>query len=557
MRRKPDIKKPALLQVENLYTKISSAGKSIQAVDGISFSLQAGQSFALVGESGSGKSMAALSLTRLVPRHIFPEISGKVFFNGEDMLSMPESKLRKLRGRKIAYIFQDPMSSLNPLQTVYSQIRENITLHTKLRQQSAIQEKAITLLSQVGLQEAPSYLNRYPHELSGGQRQRIMIAMALSADARLLIADEPTTSLDVTVQAQILKLLSKLKQELQLSMLFITHDLSLVEHVADEVAVMRNGRIVEQASMLRLFKKPTHSYTQDLFASRPQKLLRLASEEAAFTRNLKKTTPILQVKNFSVKYPIKSKLLRRTLGQFTAVESLSFSLHAGRTLGIIGESGSGKTSLALGILRLVPTLGEILLKGQPIHAAKSKALLLARKNMQVVFQDPFSSLSPRMTAGDTISEGLSLHRKDLSSKERRELGAKAIAEVGLPKLTVQRYPHEFSGGERQRIALARAIILKPKLIILDEPTSSLDVSLQKRMIDLLLRLQEKYSLSYLFISHDLRVVRALADDILVMRHAKTISYGKAKNIFRSAKEPYTRALIEAAMLGDKASPATL
>ncbi len=531
-----------LITVKDLRINITSDGQRSEVVRGISFKLRRQRTLALVGESGSGKSLSALALTRLIPPHILPELSGSIRFGELEILDIPISALCRLRGKRISYVFQDPMTSLNPLQTVFAQLSENIRQGSNTKHARKNLDASLELLTQVQLPATKAFAMRYPHELSGGQRQRVMIAMALAGKAEMLIADEPTTALDVTVQAEILKLLKELQVRFKLSYLFITHDLNLVRHFADDVAIMRHGKIVEQGRTATVLANPKAAYTRELFNASPKPLTRRVLKH----QNL--ASPVLKVAQLNVHYPLKSAVLRRQLGSIHAVKELSFSLAAGQTLGVIGESGSGKSSLALAILRLIPSSGSILLADAPLHQARGAQLRALRRTMQVVFQDPFASLSPRLTIFDIISEGLRLHAPTLTRTALSQKVRAVMAQVELSRKMENRYPHEFSGGERQRVAIARALILKPVLLILDEPTSSLDVSLEQKLIDLLLNIQAETQLAYLFISHDLRVIRALADNIIVMQNGIIRAQGSTKNIFKTPKDPYTASLLAAAFL---------
>ncbi|BBM88882.1 uncharacterized ABC transporter ATP-binding protein YejF [Spirochaetota bacterium] len=585
-----------LLYVKDLNIAISSAGKTINAVKGVNFSIYPHKIFALVGESGSGKSLTALSLVRLISPHILPQISGSVFYQKQlghfhknsstqnknsppqpstppqksqknnaqennavsyqNLLQLNNNTLRRIRGGEISYIFQDPMTSLNPLKTIHEQLEEKLRLHSSIEHKHKRADTIADLFEQVKLPTQKSFMLRYPHELSGGQRQRVMIAMAIAGTSRLIIADEPTTALDVTVQAEILKLLKNLQKTLDLTYMFITHDLNIVRQFADDIAIMQNGLIVEQGPAKSIIKKPSHPYTKELFKATPNPLARTSTTNNHHLHNThphngntdQRTTSVLKVNALQVNYPIKSQFLRRTVAHFTAVRDINFELQHGKTVGIIGESGSGKTSLALAILRLIDSEGEIFLENSPIHTQTGSALRPFRKKMQVVFQDPYSSLSPRLTTVDIISEGVKFHEPNITQSLLLDRVHAIMQQVGLSETMKNRYPHEFSGGERQRIAIARALILEPKLLVLDEPTSSLDVSLQIKMIDKLLAIQEKTNIAYLFISHDLRVIRALSDHILVMKKGSVTTYGTNDHIFNNSTDPYTQQLIKSAYL---------
>jgi microcin C transport system ATP-binding protein len=523
----------ALLDVHRLAVSFRQDGRVTEAVRGISFSVGRGETVALVGESGSGKSVTALSTVTLLPDSA--AVSGSVRYNGKEMLGRPEAELRHVRGNDISFIFQEPMTSLNPLHTIEKQIGESLALHQGLTGDAA-RTRALDLLQKVGIREAESRLAAYPHQLSGGQRQRVMIAMALANGPELLIADEPTTALDVTIQAQILDLLADLKAREKLSVLFITHDLTIVRRIADRVCVMQNGEIVEQGPTAAIFGAPRHPYTQKLIAAeargRPDPVPEGASEVAR-TEHLK------------VWFPIQTGLLRRTTGYVKAVNDASLSVRAGETVGIVGESGSGKTTLALAILRLTRSEGPISFLGNRIDTLRGRGMRPLRRDMQVVFQDPFGSLSPRMTAQEIIAEGLGVHGLE-PGRDRMQMVADIMVEVGLDPATMHRYPHEFSGGQRQRIAIARAMILKPRLVLLDEPTSALDMTVQVQIVSLLRDLQRKNGLAYLFISHDLRVIRALAHRVMVMKNGDVVEAGPTDAIFEAPQTDYTRTLMAAA-----------
>ena len=525
-----------LLTFSNLSVSFGSGQQEVKAVRGASFEIRKGETVALVGESGSGKSVTALSAMQLLPYPTAAHPSGSIRFDDQELVGANEDRLRQIRGNRIGMIFQEPMTSLNPLHTLEKQIGEVLVLHKKLGRVAA-RKQTLDLLMQVGLGNAENRLQAYPHQLSGGQRQRVMIAMALANDPELLIADEPTTALDVTIQAQILALLRKLQKERGMSMLLITHDLGIVRKIANRVCVMTDGQIVEQGDTEQIFSNPTHSYTQHLLAAEPSGKQVRASEVAAL---------VLQAKDLKVWFPIKRGILRKTVGHIKAVDGVSIEVREGHTVGIVGESGSGKTTLAMSLLRLERSEGLIRFLGHEIQSKSWKELRALRRNMQIVFQDPYGSLSPRMSVGQIIEEGMLIHMPNLSFEERRELIAETLLEVGLAPETQDRYPHEFSGGQRQRISIARAMVLRPRLVVLDEPTSALDISVQSQIIDLLRDLQQKNKLTYVFISHNLKVVRALADEVLVMKNGKIVERGSAKNIFEKPKEDYTKALIKAA-----------
>ncbi|MBV0913211.1 ABC transporter ATP-binding protein [Anianabacter salinae] len=522
-----------VLDVRDLSVTFRQDGRRIAAVKGVSFHVGRGETVALVGESGSGKSVTALSTVSLLPGSA--ETEGSITYNGQQMVGAPEDRLRKVRGNDISFIFQEPMTSLNPLHTLEKQILESLSLHQGL-QGAAARSRVVELLERVGIDAPESRLKDYPHQLSGGQRQRVMIAMALANGPELLVADEPTTALDVTIQAQILDLLYELKQSEGMSMLFITHDLGIVRKIADRVCVMKDGEIVEQGPTREIFDAPQHPYTIKLLSahSTGEPLpIREGAEEIVRTEDLR------------IWFPVYRGLLRRVAGHIKAVNSASISVHAGETLGIVGESGSGKTTLALAIMRLISSDGPIVYMGTDIQGWRSRSLRIVRRDMQIVFQDPYGSLSPRMTVEEIISEGLSVH-KIAAGRDTREIVAEIMAEVGLDPLTMDRYPHEFSGGQRQRIAIARAMILRPRLLVLDEPTSALDMTVQVQIVDLLRKLQERHGLAYLFISHDLRVVRALSHRVIVMKRGDIVERGTAQEIFDAPKTEYTRQLMAAA-----------
>ena len=525
-----------LLDVKNLKVDFRQSETVTHAVKGVSFHLNKGETVALVGESGSGKSVTALSTVDLLADSA--EISGSITYNGQELVGADERTLQRVRGNDISFIFQEPMTSLNPLHTIEKQLRESIELHQGLRGER-VRERIISLLDRVGIRDAESRLKSYPHELSGGQRQRVMIAMALANGPELLIADEPTTALDVTIQAQILDLLEDLKRDEGMSLLFITHDLTIVRKIADRVCVMQNGEIVEQGPTDEIFGNPQHPYTQML----------LSAATAGEPAPVREDAPVIaEMENARIWFPIRRGLLRRVKGYVKAVNDASFTVRAGETLGIVGESGSGKTTLALALARLIRSEGKIVFLGNTISGLSQRELRPMRGNMQIVFQDPFGSLSPRMTVQQIIAEGLTIHKTD-SEKGTEEQVADILREVGLDPALMNRYPHEFSGGQRQRIAIARAMILKPKLVILDEPTSALDMTVQVQIVDLLRSLQEKYDLAYVFISHDLKVVRALSHKMIVMKAGDVVETGSAQDVFDNPQTDYTRALMAAALEG--------
>ena len=523
-----------VLQVENLSVGFRQDGRDIAAVRGVSFAVNKGETVALVGESGSGKSVTALSTVGLLPDSA--QLAGSVRYQGREMVGAAEADLRALRGNDISFIFQEPMTSLNPLHTIEKQLAESLGLHQGLRG-AAARARSIDLLNKVGIREAESRLDAYPHQLSGGQRQRVMIAMALANGPDLLIADEPTTALDVTIQAQILDLLADLKRSEGLSLLFITHDLGIVRRIADRVCVMKDGEIVEQGPTAEIFANPQHPYTQTLMAAEPTGLPQAVAPEAPV---------VAATDKLQIWFPIQRGFLRRTVGHIKAVNAASLQVRAGETLGIVGESGSGKTTLALAILRLIGSQGPITLLGQRLDGLPNSAMRAHRRDMQIVFQDPHGSLSPRMTAEQIIAEGLGVHGLQ-DGRNSREMVAEIMAEVGLDPATMTRYPHEFSGGQKQRIAIARAMILRPKLVVLDEPTSALDMTVQVQIVDLLRDLQRKYGLAYIFISHDLRVVRAMSHSVMVMQNGDVVEAGPAQAIFANPQNPYTRSLLAAAL----------
>ncbi len=525
-----------LLSVRDLSVAFHQGGKESLAVDRVSFEIMPGEVLALVGESGSGKSVTANSILKLLPYPAASHPSGQILFEGKDLLTLPMRELRSVRGNDITMIFQEPMTSLNPLHSIERQIGEILELHQALTGAPA-RARILELLNQVGIRDPEKRLKAFPHELSGGQRQRVMIAMALANRPKLLIADEPTTALDVTVQAQILELLEGLKNKHHMSMLFITHDLGIVRKFADRVCVMTKGKIVETGTVEQVFTNPQHAYTRHLLAAEPKGEPPPADD---------KKPVVMQGADIKVWFPIKAGLMRKVVDHVKAVDGIDITLREGQTVGVVGESGSGKTTLGLALSRLIPSKGRISFIGQSIDAYSYAMMKPLRNRLQVVFQDPYGSLSPRMSVGDIIAEGLKVHETSLSYEERDRRVATALEEVGLDPATRWRYPHEFSGGQRQRIAIARAMVLKPRFVMLDEPTSALDMSVQAQVVDLLRDLQSKHDLAYLFISHDLKVVKALANEVIVMRHGKIVESGPAKSIFEAPKEDYTRALMAAA-----------
>jgi microcin C transport system ATP-binding protein len=536
--------KEPLLEVKDLSVAFKQDKKISLAVDKVSFSIAKGETLALVGESGSGKSVSALSILKLLPYPAASHPSGSIKFNGEELLDADERDLRRVRGNDITMIFQEPMTSLNPLHTVERQISEILDLHRSITGEKARAE-IISLLTKVGIRDPETRLQDFPHQLSGGQRQRVMIAMALANNPDLLIADEPTTALDVTVQAQILKLLKDLQAEYGMALLLITHDLGIVKLMADKVCVMQKGKVVEAGPAKSLFAKPQHAYTKMLLAAEPK-------GSPPPVRNDAPT--VVEAKDLKVWFPIKRGFFRRTTGHIKAVDGLDFEVRAGQTLGIVGESGSGKTTAGLAILRLIASKGEIKFMDRRIDGLTFNEMRPLRKDMQIVFQDPFGSLSPRLSILQIVEEGMTVHGKSGDAGQRRERVVTALTEVGLDPETMDRYPHEFSGGQRQRIAIARALALNPKFIMLDEPTSALDMSVQAQIVDLLRKLQAAHDLTYLFISHDLRVVRALANEVIVMRNGIAVERGPSEQIFNRPQTDYTKALL-AASLNLKTAPA--
>lgn len=522
-----------LLEISDLAVSFAT----VSAVKRVSLRLDRGETLALVGESGSGKSVSALSILQLLPYPHAHHPTGSIRFRGQELIGAPPQTMRQIRGDQIAMVFQEPMTSLNPLHSIEQQVGETLELHKGLRG-AALRDRILELLALVGLPDAAQRLNALPHELSGGQRQRVMIAMALANDPDILIADEPTTALDVTIQAQILKLLKELQAKLGMAILFITHDLGIVRKIADRVCVLRSGEVVETATVSELFANPRHPYTRQLLAAEPKGEPPPVSADAP---------EMMAGEALKVWFPLKRSFFGQVTDYVKAVDEVTVSLHQGQTLGVVGESGSGKTTLGLALLRLLASQGAIRFAGQRIDTLPAKTLRPLRKEMQIVFQDPFGSLSPRLSVGEIIEEGLLVHGLAGDRPTRRTQVGQALAEVGLDPATQDRYPHEFSGGQRQRIAIARALALQPRLLVLDEPTSALDVSVQAQIVDLLRDLQSRYRLAYLFISHDLRVVRALANHLLVMKGGRVVEAGPAQQVFSAPQHPYTQALLAAAL----------
>ncbi|MDW8341483.1 MAG: ABC transporter ATP-binding protein [Geminicoccaceae bacterium] len=527
---------PPLLEVEDLWVRFHLEGGTVDAVRGVSFTVERGETVALVGESGSGKSVTALSILQLLPYPRAEHPRGSIRFKGEELLGRPEAFMRRIRGDRIAMIFQEPMTALNPLHTVERQIGEALLLHRRMSRDE-VRARVVELLRLVGIPDPEERRLAYPHQLSGGQRQRVMIAMALANEPDLLIADEPTTAVDVTIQAQILRLLQDLQRRMGMAILLITHDLTIVRHVAQRVLVMTEGALVESGPVARVFAAPRHPYTQRLLAAEPRGRPAPVREGAP---------AVAELRDLKVHFPIQRGLLRRTVGWVKAVDGVSLSLRAGETLGVVGESGSGKTTLGLALLRLLPSTGVVRISGVDVQGWTWRQLRPLRRQMQIVFQDPFGSLSPRMSVGQIVEEGLAIHGIGTKEERARKV-AKVLEEVGLDPEWMHRYPHEFSGGQRQRIAIARALVLKPRIVVLDEPTSALDMSVQAQILDLLRSLQEKRGLAYLFISHDLRVIRATSHRVMVMKDGVVVEEGPVERIFEDPRHPYTRALLAAAL----------
>ncbi|GAB5389021.1 MAG: ABC transporter ATP-binding protein [Alphaproteobacteria bacterium] len=525
-----------VLTVKDLAVDFSMPSGAVHAVRDVDFEIAKGETLALVGESGSGKSVSALSILQLLPYPVASHPSGSIKYLGEELVGASQQVLRRVRGASISMIFQEPMTSLNPLHSIERQITESLFLHTDLDKKAA-RKRTIELLELVGIRDAESRIGSFPHELSGGQRQRVMIAMALANDPEVLIADEPTTALDVTIQAQILELLQELQQRLGMSILLITHDLNVVRKMAHRTCVMKDGRVVEHGDTATVLDSPEHPYTKALLAAEP-------SGQADPPDNSR--TTVIEGKEIKVHFPIKAGLFRKTVDVIKAVDGISLTVRQGQTVGVVGESGSGKTTLGLAMLRLIGSEGEIIFDDKDLRAIEGRDLRNLRREIQMVFQDPFGSLSPRMSVSQIVSEGLEVHGLAGSREEKDRLICAALEEVGLDPVSRHRYPHEFSGGQRQRIAIARAIILKPRFIVLDEPTSALDMSVQAQIVDLLKDLQKKHDLAYLFISHDLKVVRALSNEVIVMQQGQVVERGPVSQIFEAPQTDYTRALISAA-----------
>ena len=525
-----------LLRVKDLSVSFGHGSSEIKAVQNFHLTLQPGEVMALVGESGSGKSVSALSILQLLPYPHAHHPTGSIQFKGQELVGASSRIMQKIRGKEITIIFQEPMTSLNPLHRIEKQIVEMMLIHQSFSWAQAA-KRCVELLEMVGIKAAKQKAQSFPHELSGGQRQRVMIAMALANNPALLIADEPTTALDVTIQAQVLKLLKDLQQQLKMAMLFISHDLGIVQKMADRVSVMKNGQIVEQGGVQQILSSPTHPYTQELIKSYPKP--RMIDEQ-------KSQAVLLQGENIRVWFPIRRGFFRKATQYVKAVDDVSFILNKGQTLGIVGESGSGKTTLAMALLQLTPMQGRVIYQGVRLDQLPERQLRPMRKDLQVIFQDPYGSLSPRLTVNEIIAEGLDIHQPQLSADQKNHRIEEALAQVGLSKDYRNRYPHEFSGGQRQRIAIARALVLNPQLLILDEPTSALDMTTQAQIIDLLAELQIRHHLTYIFISHDLRVIQSLADELIIMQNGKVIEQGKAKEIFANPQDPYTKKLLAAA-----------
>jgi len=534
-----------LLSIQDLSVAFGRAGSELsQVVHNISFDMAAGEKLALVGESGSGKSVTALSILQLHERAQTQYPTGKILFNNEDLLSLSESGMRAIRGHDIAMIFQEPMTALNPVYTIGDQLIEPLILHEGLSKSDA-RSRMIEMLDRTGIVDPHKRIDAYPHMLSGGQRQRAMIAMALACRPKLLIADEPTTALDVTIQVQIIELLEDLQKEFGMAVLMITHDLNMVRRFADNICVMQNGKLVEEANVTDLFEQPRHEYTQRLLASRPVKMVPDTTEQERAG-----WPELLTANQIRCYFPVKAGFFRRKVSDIKAVDDISLTIRRGETVGVVGESGSGKTTLGMCLLRLQNCDGEIAFDKQPIQDLSERQLRPMRRNFQIVFQDPFSSLSPRFTIEQIIREGLKIHFPHQKAAQHHERISNVINEVGLEQDMLSRYPHEFSGGQRQRIAIARAVVLEPKLIMLDEPTSALDVSVQKQVLELLAQLQQKHKISYLFITHDLAVIRAMAHKILVMQHGQVVETGETEALFANPANDYTQTLLSASLFTD-------
>jgi len=527
-----------LLKISGLHTSFGGGQDEVKAVRDISLTIEKGETHALVGESGSGKSVTALSVMQLLPYPRAHHSGGSITFQGQELIGAETDTMREIRGNRIAMIFQEPLTSLNPLHSIEKQIAEVLHLHKALSPDEA-HARVLELLDLVGLSEAKTRLGALPHEFSGGQQQRVMIAMSLANDPDILIADEPTTALDVTIQAQVLKLLQDLQEKLDMAMLLITHDLGIVRHMADTVSVMTDGEIVEQGTAEQVFANPSHEYTKHLLAAEPKGRPDAPPADAP---------EVMNAGDIKVWFPIKKGIIRRTVDHVKAVDGITLSVRQGHTLGVVGESGSGKSTLGRALLKLEKSRGEITFEGRSLQAMNAKDLKPYRREMQIVFQDPFGSLSPRLSIRQIVEEGLLVHGVggENGADQRRDLVVQALEEVGLEATMLNRYPHEFSGGQRQRIAIARALILKPKFIVLDEPTSALDMSVQAQIVDLLRDLQTSHDLAYLFISHDLKVIRAMAHDIIVMHRGRVVEQGTAESVLEDPQDPYTKALMTAA-----------
>jgi len=528
-----------LLAVEELHVSFGRGEREVMAVRGVSFQVEPGETVCLVGESGSGKSVSALSILQLLPYPKAWHPGGSIRLRGEEIIGATDARLREIRGDRIAMVFQEPMTSLNPLHSIERQVAEVLMLHRGLTP-AAARSRTIELLELVGLPDGARRLRAFPHELSGGQRQRVMIAMALANEPDLLIADEPTTAVDVTIQAQIIQLVKDLQRRMGMAVLWITHDLGIVRKIGDRVYVMHQGEVKESGSTAELFRRPQHAYTRMLLAAQPKERQSPPPGDAP---------ELLRVTDLRVWFPLRQGILQRVTGHVKAVDGISLSVRAGRTVGVVGESGSGKTTLGLAMLRLVKaTGGQLRFDGRDLLALPAGELRALRSDLQVVFQDPYASLSPRMSVAQIIEEGLAAHgRLAATEAARREVLDAVLGEVGLEPAMQDRYPHEFSGGQRQRIAIARALALRPRFMVLDEPTSALDMSWQAEILELLRDLQVRYGLAFLFISHDLKAVRALADDLVVMRDGRVVEQGPAESVFAAPREPYTRALLAAAL----------